>query len=112
VVEPQALVQAIRDGLRFRDEVVGTLAAANRVFELAQVIASLAAIPDKQVLKVLLDRDVADFAGICRSIGLSPDGFHSILQLRASRLALSAQQTRRDQETYEDLLETEAAARR
>jgi uncharacterized protein (DUF2336 family) len=110
--KPQSLVQAIKAGLRSKDEVVGTLATANQVFELAQVIGALAAVPDKQVLKALLDREVAECAEICRSFGLGRDGFRSILQLRASRLGLPFQQTRRDQEAYDDLLEAEAAAGR
>jgi hypothetical protein len=110
--KPQALVQAIKDGLRSKDEVVGILATANQVFELAQVIGALATVPDKQVLTALLDREAAECAELCRSFGLGPDGFHSILQLRASRLGLPFQQTQRDQEAYDDLLEAEAAASR
>lgn len=97
------LLEDIRNGSRCLDEVAVRLTDEDRAFDLARIIGTIAGVPDAQVLKVLLEPDVADIAAACGSVGLSPDGFRAILKLRAARLNLQQRQIEREAKVFEDL---------
>jgi uncharacterized protein (DUF2336 family) len=102
-LEVKLLIADIRDGKSSIDEVVAVLCEQDRAFDLAQVISTFADIPNAQVLKALLQPDASAVGVACKSLDLDPKAFRAILQLRASRLRLSARQVDRDAQLYEQL---------
>jgi uncharacterized protein (DUF2336 family) len=102
-LEVKLLIADIQAGRRPVSEVVDLLSEEDRAFDLAQVISTIAEIPNVQCLKVLLEPDVTGIAVACRSIGLAAEAFRSVLELRAARLNQSSKQIERDAEAYEDV---------
>jgi uncharacterized protein (DUF2336 family) len=102
-LEVKFLIGDIQSGKRDPNDVVALLASEDRAFDLAQVIGTMANTPNAQVLKALLEPDVSGIAVACRSVGLRPQAFRAILELRRTRLHGSPRQIERDLEAYEEL---------
>jgi uncharacterized protein (DUF2336 family) len=102
-LQVRLLVADIQKGLRSVSEVVEALCLDDRAFDLAQVASALSGIPSVQCLKVLLEPDASGIAVACRSIGVTPQAFRAVLDLRAARLGQSARQIERDLAVYRDL---------
>lgn len=102
-LELKFLIGDIQSGNRGIGEVVTLLASEDRAFDLAQVIGMMANTPNAQILKALLEPDVSGIAVACRSIGLDPQAFRSILELRQARLHGSPRQIERDLQAFQDL---------
>lgn len=101
--EVSQLLAELKSGDTALDDVAVLLAADDRAFDLARVIATVSGVPDAQILKALLEPDAAGIAVACRSVGLSTEGFKAILRLRATRLNQSARQTEQELKAFEDL---------
>ncbi|HEY8381994.1 MAG TPA: DUF2336 domain-containing protein [Microvirga sp.] len=102
-LEVKLLIADVQRGLKTVSDVIELLANDDRAFDLAQVVSVFAGIPNVQCLKVLLEPDVSGIAVACRSIGLTPAAFRSVLQLRAARLNQSGRQVEQDAQTYTTL---------
>jgi uncharacterized protein (DUF2336 family) len=102
-LEVKLLVADIEKGRRSPSEVVEMLAADDRAFDLAQVVSAISGVPSVQCLKVLLDPESTGIAVACRSIGVSPEAFRAVLDLRAARLGRSGKQLDKEVAAYADL---------
>jgi len=102
-LEVKHLLTDLETGTRSLDEVAALLTDDDRAFDLARVIGTMSGVPDAQVLKALLEPDVAGIAVACGSVGMSSDGFRAVLKLRAARLTQSARQTDRELKAFEEL---------
>jgi uncharacterized protein (DUF2336 family) len=102
-LEVKVLISEVKRGARSLDDAAHLLASEDRAFDLAQLIGAVAGIPDAQALKALLESDVSGIAVACRSIGLSEEGFVSVLELRRTRLRQADEQVARDARAYAEL---------
>jgi uncharacterized protein (DUF2336 family) len=102
-LEVKFLIGDLQSGKRSPSEVIALLASEDRAFDLAQVIGIMANTPNAQILKALLEPDVSGIAVACRSIGLEPQAFRTLLELRQTRLHGSPKQIERDLEAYQEL---------
>jgi hypothetical protein len=101
--EVRLLIADVQKGLRTVSEVVETLAAEDRAFDLAQVVSVVAGIENVQCLKALLEPDASGIAVACRNIGITAEAFRAVLSLRASRLHQSEYQVDKDALMYDSL---------
>lgn len=102
-LEIKLLIADLKEGRRDLSEVVSMLAEQDRAFDLAQVVSTFADIPNAQALRALLQPEASGIAVACRSLGMEPEAFRTVLELRAKRLNLHPRQVERDAALYEKL---------
>lgn len=102
-LEVRLLIADLKDGKRAVDDVVQSLVREDRAFDLAQILSTVSDIPNSQILRALLQKEPSGIAVACRSVGLGPDAFRSILELRASRLDLPTSKIDGEVESYNQL---------
>lgn len=102
-LEVRLLIADLKDGKRALDDVVKSLVREDRAFDLAQILSTVSDIPNSQILRALLQKESSGIAVACRSVGVGPDAFRLILELRASRLDLPASRIDGEVESYNEL---------
>ena len=85
--EVKIMIADIMARTREVDDVVVMLAEDDRACHLAQVIGTVSSLNVDHVLRVMMHRDPAGIAMVCRSLNMRQFAFRSILALRHRRLA-------------------------
>lgn len=102
-LELKLLIADLKEQRRTIDDVVTILSQGDRAFDLAQIISTFSEIPNAQALRALLQPESSGIAVACRSLGVGPAAFRTVLELRAKRLGLPASKIDGDVKTYESL---------
>ena len=102
-LEVRLLIADLKEGKREIDDIVELLVKDERAFDFAQVVSSFSNIPNTQALRALLHKEASGIAVACRAMGLGSAAFRAVLEMRAGRLGIPAQQVDQDMASYESL---------
>lgn len=102
-LEIKLLIADLKDQRRTIDDVISLLARDDRAFDIAQIVSSFTEIQNAQALRALLQPESSGIAVACRSLGVGPEAFRAVLELRAKRLGLPASRIESEVRTYKEL---------
>lgn len=85
-LEAKVMAEDIKAGRTNIDDVVSNLADANRIPDLALVLATVADIPPNVLTNIILKPDGQPIAMFCRSLDVTPPAFRSIAEMRSRRM--------------------------
>lgn len=103
-----ALLADLRAGRRGLDEIVVELAKVDRHADLARFLGDFASIDESQILRVMVRADANGIATVARGLGLVPETYAAIVDLRRRKLKFSATQARFER-THYDRVDAEEA---
>jgi len=93
-LEAKVMAEDIKAGRAQIDDIVSLLADANRIPDLALVLASVAEIPTNVLTNVILKPDGQPIAMLCRSLDVTPPAFRTIAEMRSRRMKTPASMAR------------------
>ncbi len=102
-LELKLLIADLKESRRTVDDVVALLAREDRAFDLAQIVSTFSEIQNAQALRALLQPENSGIAVACRALGVGPEAFRAVLELRAKRLGLPAGKIDAEISNYEKL---------
>jgi hypothetical protein len=102
-IEIQKLVHDVKHGVRTLDEAVLLLAPADRYNDLATLLATVTAIDELSVLKVLVRADANGIINVMRGLEIGEEAWAQVVKLRQRRLRFSDAQARFERDDFHNM---------